>query len=75
LIQSLWVSGKKRAINPTTFKKVVAKLNEQFAGNDQHDAQELLSFLLRLALTHPFVTLCVLQSTAVLNLLFFDAVV
>ena len=46
LLGSLWASGRRRAINPVAFKKTVARLNEQFAGQDQHDAQELLSFLL-----------------------------
>lgn len=47
LIQSLWSANKRKSsINPSQFKKIVSRLNEQFAGNDQHDAQELLSFLL-----------------------------
>ena len=46
LVQSLWAGGRKKHLNPRAFKVIVAKLNAQFAGNDQHDAQELLSFLL-----------------------------
>ena len=46
LVASLWAPGRRRALNPAGFKRIVARLNEQFAGNDQHDAQELLSFLL-----------------------------
>jgi ubiquitin C-terminal hydrolase len=45
LVQQLW-STKKKALNPRVFKSMIAKSNELFAGNDQHDAQELLSFLL-----------------------------
>jgi ubiquitin C-terminal hydrolase len=45
LISSLWTG--KRAVHPSAFKKAIGRLNEQFAGNEQHDAQELLSFLLR----------------------------
>lgn len=47
LIGSLWQPHSKAAShNPVAFKKAVARLNEQFAGHDQHDAQELLSWLL-----------------------------
>ena len=46
LVQSLWAAGRKKSLNPRSFKVTIAKLNSQFAGNDQHDAQELLSFLL-----------------------------
>lgn len=46
LIQSLWAAGRKKSLNPRYFKTTIAKLNSQFAGNDQHDAQELLAFLL-----------------------------
>eukprot|EP00550_Attheya_septentrionalis_P004019 CAMPEP_0198291588 /NCGR_PEP_ID=MMETSP1449-20131203/9068_1 /TAXON_ID=420275 /ORGANISM="Attheya septentrionalis, Strain CCMP2084" /LENGTH=2054 /DNA_ID=CAMNT_0043990251 /DNA_START=402 /DNA_END=6566 /DNA_ORIENTATION=+ len=34
------------AITPKSFKEALGKFNEQFAGNEQHDAQELLAFLL-----------------------------
>ncbi len=33
-------------ITPKTFKDTLGKLNEDFEGNEQHDAQELLAFLL-----------------------------
>jgi len=47
LIGSLWQPHSKAVShNPVAFKKAVARLNEQFAGHDQHDAQELLSWLL-----------------------------
>ena len=34
------------ALTPKSFKEAMGKFNESFAGNEQHDAQELLSFLL-----------------------------
>jgi hypothetical protein len=34
------------ALTPKTFKESMGKFNEHFAGNEQHDAQELLAFLL-----------------------------
>ena len=34
------------ALTPKTFKESLGKFNEIFAGNEQHDAQELLAFLL-----------------------------
>jgi len=34
------------ALTPKSFKDKVSELNEHFAGNEQHDAQELLAFLL-----------------------------
>jgi hypothetical protein len=34
------------ALTPKSFKDKVSELNELFAGNEQHDAQELLAFLL-----------------------------
>lgn len=34
------------SLTPKTFKESLGKFNEHFAGNEQHDAQELLSFLL-----------------------------
>ena len=46
LVGSLWAPGRRRPLNPSAFKKTVARLNEQFAGNEQHDAQELLNWLL-----------------------------
>jgi Ca2+-binding EF-hand superfamily protein len=47
LMAHLWQPRKGAAShNPLAFKKAVARLNDQFAGHDQHDAQELLSWLL-----------------------------
>ncbi len=34
------------AVTPKTFKDSLGKFNDHFAGNEQHDAQELLAFLL-----------------------------
>ena len=34
------------ALTPKTFKDAMGKFNDHFAGNEQHDAQELLAFLL-----------------------------
>lgn len=34
------------ALTPKTFKESIGQFNELFAGNEQHDAQELLAFLL-----------------------------
>jgi len=34
------------ALTPKTFKDALGKCNEHFSGNEQHDAQELLAFLL-----------------------------
>uniref|UniRef100_A0A448ZNE9 ubiquitinyl hydrolase 1 n=1 Tax=Pseudo-nitzschia multistriata TaxID=183589 RepID=A0A448ZNE9_9STRA len=34
------------ALTPKTLKESLGKFNEHFAGNEQHDAQELLAFLL-----------------------------
>jgi len=33
-------------LTPKTFRDTMGKLNDHFAGNEQHDAQELLAFLL-----------------------------
>jgi Ubiquitin carboxyl-terminal hydrolase len=35
-----------QAITPKSFKEALGKFNEHFAGNEQHDAQELLAFIL-----------------------------
>lgn len=45
LLRVLWTSDKKR-FAPNEFKRVLAKFNPQFTGSDQHDAQELLAFVL-----------------------------
>lgn len=34
------------ALTPKTFKDAIGKFNESFVGNEQHDAQEFLSFIL-----------------------------
>lgn len=34
------------AVTPKTFKDSIGKFNDHFAGNEQHDAQELLAFIL-----------------------------
>lgn len=34
------------ALTPKTFKDAMGKINDHFSGNEQHDAQELLAFLL-----------------------------
>ena len=34
------------SLTPKTFKESLGKFNDHFAGNEQHDAQELLAFLL-----------------------------
>ncbi|GMI11208.1 hypothetical protein TrVE_jg4520 [Triparma verrucosa] len=46
LIGDLWTTKTGGSINPRVFKDTVARVNDQFAGNEQHDAQELLTFLL-----------------------------
>ena len=35
-----------QSLTPKSFKEAMGKFNESFAGNEQHDAQELLAFLL-----------------------------
>ena len=35
-----------QSLTPKTFKESLGKFNEHFSGNEQHDAQELLTFLL-----------------------------
>jgi len=34
------------SLTPKSFKEAIGKFNDHFAGNEQHDAQELLSYLL-----------------------------
>lgn len=62
LVHSLWKpSNQPRKINPSatastpldapaltpkTFKEAIGKFNESFVGNEQHDAQEFLTFIL-----------------------------
>ncbi|XP_066903425.1 ubiquitin carboxyl-terminal hydrolase 15 [Halyomorpha halys] len=45
LIHNMW-SGRYSSANPLHFKVQVGKFNGQFCGCAQHDAQELLTFLL-----------------------------
>jgi ubiquitin C-terminal hydrolase len=45
LALELWTTNKK-SINPKQFISEVGSLKRQFAGNEQHDAQEMLAFLL-----------------------------
>ncbi|XP_017297008.1 ubiquitin carboxyl-terminal hydrolase 8 [Kryptolebias marmoratus] len=45
IIQSLW-AGQYKYISPRDFKNTIGKINEQFAGYDQQDSQELLLFLM-----------------------------
>lgn len=62
LISSLWKQKSRKrfvsqtarnggpidapCLTPQTFKNTIGKLNSDFQGNEQHDAQELLTFLL-----------------------------
>nr|CCA13990.1 ubiquitinspecific protease putative [Albugo laibachii Nc14] len=48
LIRVLWSrqNGKKRHFAPAAFKRTISKLQPQFQGSEQHDAQEFLAFLL-----------------------------
>lgn len=41
----MWL-GNKQVVKPVQFKKQLSKFAAQFSGTDQHDAQELLSYLL-----------------------------
>jgi hypothetical protein len=45
LAQEMWCTSSS-SITPRWFKYDIAHLHEQFAGNEQHDAHELLAFLL-----------------------------
>lgn len=45
LIQNMW-SGQELCLKPSQFKLSVGRFNSQFRGWSQHDAQELLTFLL-----------------------------
>jgi ubiquitin C-terminal hydrolase len=47
LLLSLWKPGPAgTSLTPKTFKDALGKFNDHFAGNEQHDAQEVLAFLL-----------------------------
>jgi ubiquitin carboxyl-terminal hydrolase 8 len=45
LIRQLW-SAEESVVVPIDFKSVMGELHHGFAGNEQHDSQEFLSFLL-----------------------------
>ena len=45
LVEEMWTC-RKGSISPSAFKRDIGHLNSLFDGSDQHDAQELLSFLL-----------------------------
>jgi len=45
LISKIW-TGDSRAVAPTTLRQKISKFNPIFTGYQQHDAQELLAFLL-----------------------------
>ncbi|KAJ8247831.1 hypothetical protein GJAV_G00251020 [Gymnothorax javanicus] len=45
IMKALW-SGLYKCISPRDFKITIGKINDQFAGYDQHDSQELLLFLM-----------------------------
>eukprot|EP01034_Spumella_vulgaris_P035020 gene35020-43181_t len=46
LVGDLYSAENKSAISPRQLFQTIAHLREQFAGNEQHDAHELLAFLL-----------------------------
>ncbi|KZS94514.1 UCH-domain-containing protein [Sistotremastrum niveocremeum HHB9708] len=46
LLHRLWQSGSSGSFSPREFKQVLAKFAPQFSGYQQHDAQELVAFLL-----------------------------
>lgn len=45
LIKSMW-SETEMIVNPSKFKEMVGKYSPSFQGNEQHDSQEFLAFLL-----------------------------
>lgn len=42
----LWMARNHKYIAPRAFYREICQLNDQYAGNEQHDAHEFLSFLL-----------------------------
>eukprot|EP01105_Mastigella_eilhardi_P002122 TRINITY_DN1254_c0_g1_i1.p1 TRINITY_DN1254_c0_g1~~TRINITY_DN1254_c0_g1_i1.p1 ORF type:complete len:1404 (+),score=288.29 TRINITY_DN1254_c0_g1_i1:40-4251(+) len=47
VVSKLWSGGRLTScFSPSSFKKTLARYAQQFAGNQQHDAHELLIFLL-----------------------------
>lgn len=45
LVTNLW-STDKSSVSPRQFRAELSQIREEFAGNEQHDAQELMVFLL-----------------------------
>ncbi|XP_034732113.1 ubiquitin carboxyl-terminal hydrolase 8 isoform X1 [Etheostoma cragini] len=45
IMKALW-AGLYKCISPRDFKITIGKINDQFAGSDQQDSQELLLFLM-----------------------------
>jgi ubiquitin carboxyl-terminal hydrolase 8 len=45
LIQSVW-SGEESVVNPSSFKQCIGLIHPSFAGNEQQDSHEFLSFIL-----------------------------
>ena len=45
LVNTLWCTDKS-SVSPRTFRQELVQIRDQFAGNEQHDAQELMIFLL-----------------------------
>lgn len=45
IMKALW-AGLYKCISPRDFKITIGKINDQFAGYDQQDSQELLLFLM-----------------------------
>uniref|UniRef100_A0A3B3URK3 Ubiquitin carboxyl-terminal hydrolase 8 n=1 Tax=Poecilia latipinna TaxID=48699 RepID=A0A3B3URK3_9TELE len=45
IMKALW-AGLYKCISPRDFKSTIGKINDQFAGYDQQDSQELLLFLM-----------------------------
>ncbi|XP_015231086.1 PREDICTED: ubiquitin carboxyl-terminal hydrolase 8 [Cyprinodon variegatus] len=45
IMKALW-AGLYKCISPRDFKNTIGKINDQFAGYDQQDSQELLLFLM-----------------------------
>ena len=46
LVDKIWECRDSSSVSPTSFKRTLGKFWPQFSGYDQHDAQELLAFLL-----------------------------
>jgi ubiquitin carboxyl-terminal hydrolase 8 len=46
LMKQLWLSSNTTSVDPSFFHSALVKFAPDFYGNEQHDAQELLAFLL-----------------------------